>query len=119
MKKEEIQNNIKVEQRGKTTVVYLSKEIEAENIPAFRDEFAKQAQDEFTNIVVDLSAVTFLDSMGVGLFASLFKKSKKKNGNFVFAGADGQPRSVLGMVGFDELVTYYDSVDQALKNLNH
>lgn len=52
------------------------------------------------NIVVDLAGVEFLDSHGVGLFVSLLKRAHMNKGKLYFAGASGQPASVLNMVGF-------------------
>lgn len=67
-----------------------------------------------SRIIVDLSEVDFLDSHGVGLFASLLKRAHKAGGRLFFVGAHGQPVSVLKMVGFSgPLVTYCDTLQQA------
>lgn len=66
------------------------------------------------NIIIDLRDVNFLDSHGVGLFVSLLKQTHRNKGRVVFAGAGGQPASVLQMVGFNgALVTYCPTIDEA------
>lgn len=67
-------------------------------------------------IIVDLTGVEFLDSHGIGLFVSLLKKVHPEGGRLYFAGAEGQPASVLDMVGFNgTLVTYCATPQQALE----
>jgi anti-sigma B factor antagonist len=66
------------------------------------------------NIIVDLAGVEFLDSHGVGLFVSLLKRAHANNGKLYFAGAGGQPASVLSMVGFTgSSITYCKTAGEA------
>lgn len=66
------------------------------------------------NVIVDLRKVNFLDSHGIGLFVSLVKKLNAGKGRLYVAGAEGQPASVLKMVGLDEkFVTYCKDADEA------
>lgn len=66
------------------------------------------------NIVVDMAQVNFLDSHGVGLFVSLLKRVHVRGGKLVVVGAEGQPASVLQMVGLNNaLVTYCKDANEA------
>ncbi|MBI1216511.1 MAG: STAS domain-containing protein [Alphaproteobacteria bacterium] len=67
------------------------------------------------HIIIDLAGVDFLDSHGVGLFVSLLKRAHANRGHLYFAGADGQPASVLRMVGFSngDLVSYSADAKEA------
>jgi len=68
------------------------------------------------NIIINLEGSEFLDSHGIGFFVSLLKNVHSKKGSLIFAGAHGQPASVLKMVGFNNsLVTYCDTLDEAEK----
>lgn len=66
------------------------------------------------DIVIDMAQVSFLDSHGVGLFVSLLKRVHARGGRLVVAGAEGQPASVLQMVGLNSaLVTYCKNAQEA------
>jgi anti-anti-sigma factor len=66
------------------------------------------------NIIIDLRRVEFMDSHGVGFFASLLKKTHNNKGCLIFVGAAAQPAAVLNMVGFNSPhVTYCDNIQQA------
>lgn len=66
------------------------------------------------HIVVDLAGVEFLDSHGVGLFVSLLKRAHMNKGKLYFAGASGQPASVLNMVGFSgNTIVYCKTASEA------
>ena len=66
------------------------------------------------NFVVDLAQVDFLDSHGVGFFVTLLKRAHQNRGKVVIAGADGQPSSVLQMVGFNgALIAYCNNMADA------
>ena len=88
-----------------------------ETIPNLRQKLKECVPDKFNKIVVYLSRVEYLDSTGVGLFASLLKKAHENGKKLVFVGARGQPRAVLDIIGFDDLVEYYETQSDALLSL--
>ncbi|HYD18127.1 MAG TPA: STAS domain-containing protein [Patescibacteria group bacterium] len=88
--------------------------VDASTVLSARPALQQEAPPSCVNFVVDLSEADFLDSHGVGLFVSLLKRAHANRGRIVFAGATGQPESVLQMVGFNgELVTYVESLAAA------
>lgn len=92
--------------------------VDASTVQQARPVLQKEAPPSCVNFVVDLSEADFLDSHGVGLFVSLLKRAHANRGRIIFAGAGGQPASVLQMVGFNgELVTYVDSLAAAEQSL--
>ncbi len=79
-----------------------------------RGVIAAKIPENSGNIVIDLAQVEFLDSHGVGLFVSLLKKAHKNGGRLFIISAEGQPASVLNIVGFNNtLVTYCENMQQA------
>lgn len=88
--------------------------VDASVVAQARPFVQQQIPARCANFVVDLTGVDFLDSHGVGLFVSLLKRAHLNKGKVVIAGAEGQPSSVLQMVGFNgELVGYCKSTDDA------
>ncbi len=89
--------------------------IDASTVEKTKPALQESIPARCTNIILDLSQVSFLDSHGVGLFVSLLKRAHKQGGKVVFAGAEGQPAAVLQMVGFNNaLVTYCADINEAI-----
>ena len=108
-----------VEKNGSFTIIRFNCDLDASIIPEIRKEMNEHKELNNTSFIVDLSAVSFLDSHGIGLFASLLKKAHSNNGQLAFSGTDGQPKSVLNMVGFNNnIVKYYTNPEQAIEELN-
>lgn len=88
--------------------------IDASTVEAIRPTLLEKLGDRQSDIVIDMRKVDFLDSHGVGLFVSLLKRASKGGGKLYIAGSEGQPASVLQMVGLNEkLVTHCTSVQEA------
>ncbi len=88
--------------------------VDASTVLQARPVVQSQVPASCANFVVDLSGVDFLDSHGVGLFVSLLKRAHLNRGKVVIAGAEGQPSSVLQMVGFNgALVAYCKTAEDA------
>lgn len=88
--------------------------IDAATVEMIKPALHAQLPEACANIVVDLEKADFLDSHGVGLFVSLLKRAHRLGGKMFIGGIEGQPASVLQMVGFNNtLVTYCPSAQDA------
>ena len=68
-------------------------------------------------VVVDLRALRQIDSSGVGVIVSLFKRIRTAGGQVRLAGLTGQPQAVFKVLGFDKAFDVCDTVEDALKRL--
>lgn len=107
----------KIEMHGDAWVISFRDEIDAVAVPFLKTEIDPYLNQDLKDIIVNLTDVTFLDSTGVGFFATLLKRAHASGGDLIFAGATAQPRAVLEMVGFDDLAIYQPSVEEALLHL--
>lgn len=82
-------------------------DLDAATVEAIRPLVQAQMPPLCRNIIVDLGEVDFLDSHGVGFFASLLKRCHRNGGQLYIAAAHGQPASVLRMVGFNNTLVVY------------
>ena len=55
-------------------------------------------------LLVDLTAVTFMDSTGLGAIIGRYKMMKLRNGELRVVGADANVRKVLEMAGLKRLI---------------
>ena len=65
-------------------------------------------------LLVDLSAVTYIDSSGVASLVETLKASKENGTHFALAAASEPARRVLELARLDKVFTMYDTIDDAL-----
>ena len=100
-----------------STVVVASGEIDLATAPVLRDALLVAAEVS-GNVVVDLSAVTFLDSTGISaLMGGL--KNLPASGSMGLVGANGMVAKVLRQTRLDQVIPVHPNLDAALSKPNH
>ena len=64
--------------------------------------------------VIDLSAVNFLPSVGIGALLHVLNSSKTENRELVLVGVGAKIREVLRLSAIEKLFAYHDDVAAAL-----
>ena len=64
-------------------------------------------------VVVDLSLLTLIDSTGVGVLISLFKRLRARDGHVYFAGLNGQPKEIFRLLRLDRSLDLFSTVNEA------
>jgi N-acetylglucosaminyldiphosphoundecaprenol N-acetyl-beta-D-mannosaminyltransferase len=100
---------IKVEPDRRLTLL-LAAELTAANVPGIKAKmeaaWSQAAADgEVSGVTVDASAVTFLDSAGLGFLVALRKKALPLSGGFRCAGFHGNARQTLAIARMEALFT--------------
>ena len=95
------------------TVIELKGEIDLENSPAARELLLKSI-DHASRVLVDLSAVTYIDSSGVASLVEALQASKKRGTAFALAAASEPTRRVLELARLDKVFTIYETIDAGL-----
>jgi anti-sigma B factor antagonist len=88
----------------------LSLETVSEFTPVLRPEPA-------SNIVLDMSGVSFLDSAGVGTLVSLFVNRRSQGKTFSLAALTPQSTAVVTVAGLQNLLPVYKTVEEAVTKL--
>ncbi len=73
--------NYSVSENNNETVVYLSGDVDLERSPDAR-KVLLESVDKGHNVLVDMSAVDYIDSSGVASLVEALQASKKKNLDF-------------------------------------
>ncbi len=73
--------NYSVTQQGDITTVFLSGDVDLERSPMAR-KVLLETVDQGQNLMVDMSAVNYIDSSGVASLVEALQASKKKNLEF-------------------------------------
>jgi anti-anti-sigma factor len=85
---------------------------DGQDIPAIVEDCLKQGTKIF---VFDLSAVTVIDSTGIGRFIASYNKIAAAGGEMRMAGATGHLFQSFHVSLLDQVFPFYPTVDEAAK----
>jgi len=102
-----------VQKQGATVVIFRG-EIDLESSPAARETLLKCFGDT-SNVIVDLSDVSYIDSSGVASLVEALQASKKNGSQFSLAAVSEPTRRLLELARLDKVFTLHDSVDAAIQ----
>jgi anti-sigma B factor antagonist len=88
------------------STLLLSGELDLAAAPEFRR--ALRSLGSGPGVVVDLSGVTFLDSVGVGLLIGADRRAREANGRLTVVVGPGAARQMLVACGVDRIVSIVD-----------
>lgn len=83
----------------------------------FRNMIEKFVTEGFTNIVINLAELDFIDSLGTGVLITGFGKCKENEGNLVLAAPNEKMQYVIKVMHLHNVFAVYDSEEEALAAL--
>lgn len=95
--------DFRVSRDGTAVTVSISGEFDAKTTPAVRDEVDALIASAPSKVTVDLSQLRLIDSTGVGVVVSLFKRTRAGGGSFEVTGLNGQPKSIFELLRLDRV----------------
>jgi anti-sigma B factor antagonist len=104
---------IDVSRRGDATVLSLTGDIDIHTAPELRDRLAQLHSDGAADVVVDLSAVNFLDSSALGAFVAAHHELAEKGGSLKLAAPRSHVLKVFQITRLAEVIPLFESVDEA------
>jgi anti-sigma B factor antagonist len=96
------------------TVVTVHGEIDVATSPTLRERLIDLVNDGATRLVLDLEAVDFLDSTGLGTIVSLLKRVRTHGGDLRLVCTEARIRRLFQITGLDKAVPLHASVDDAI-----
>jgi anti-sigma B factor antagonist len=105
---------IKVEQRGKVTIVIAIGDIDAltaKEVAAFLDSQLREGENQ---LIADLSQVGYMSSAGLRALLATLKEARHGGGDFRLAAAQDNVRQVLEMSGFTGIFQVFPTVEEAV-----
>ncbi|MBF7728759.1 STAS domain-containing protein [Pseudomonas sp. N040] len=96
--------------------VFLANRLDIQGIDEISARFAELACSEKRRVVVDLTAVTFLASMGIRELISNAKNLQRRGGRMVlFVGDNGLIARILETTNINQLLPMFKDLDDADK----
>jgi len=106
--------DVTVRNQDGTAVVAVAGEIDVYTSPLLQERLVEVLKDGSSSIVLDLSAVTFLDSTGLGVLTTGLKRCRSADGDLVLVTAQPNVLKVLEITGLNDVFQVHDSVEDAL-----
>lgn len=107
--------NLLVETResGPWSIVDVKGEVDLYTAPKLKDRLVDIITGGRNRIVVNLEAVEFLDSSGLGALISGLKRCREAGGTLALTNASAPVRKVLAITGLDRVFPLHETVEQA------
>ena len=99
---------------GPRTVVAVDGEIDVSSADALRDELSNVLERERTDLVIDLRAVQFMDSTGLGVLVGTLKKVRTQGGTLQLVIDNERLLKVLRLTALLQVFTVHDTLEAAL-----
>jgi anti-sigma B factor antagonist len=113
--KERIKMNLQIEDKGAAVLLLVEEDrLDAHNSGDLKNQMLKLFEEGKHNLVVDLQAVRFVDSSGLGALVSGFKNASSRNGNLKLAGLQLQVKSMFELTRLHRVFEIYTDSGEAL-----
>jgi len=97
------------------TVISATGRLDMVAAPQFKALVQSAVREAAMPVIVDLTAVQFIDSTGLGALISGLRAARQAGSDLRIAGAGTQVLSVLAMTRIDKVIHPYSSVEAALR----
>ena len=101
-----MKHSIKVS--GNHATVFLNDKIYVSDASLLRDDLLDIMNQGVTDLRMDLSGLTYIDSSGLGTLVTINKRTKEKNGRLVLIGAQGLPLDLIKRTRLDKVFNIED-----------
>lgn len=109
--------SIKVEQTPDYVVVSIeNKRLDAAFAPQLREKMQELASQGLYTIILDLSAVEFVDSSGLGAIVAAFKLHQPR-GDFLICGCRAAVVQLFRLTHMDSVFVLHPDLDSAIRAL--
>lgn len=102
-----------VKKEGPFSVVELQGEVDLHYSPQVRKEILHQLK-QGSNVLIDLSGVTYIDSSAVASLVEGFQIAKSSKLEFGLVGVSDAAMQVLHLARLDQVFPIYDSISDCL-----
>jgi anti-sigma B factor antagonist len=99
---------------GGIAIVHPSERLDLLSAAQFKQDLCKIVSDGQSRLVIDLDAVTFIDSSGLGALIGGLKAARLAGGDLRIARPNQQARVILQLTTLERVLKPYSSIEEAL-----
>ncbi|MBT7858224.1 MAG: STAS domain-containing protein [Nitrospinaceae bacterium] len=108
---------IETQDLGNGSLVRVSGEVDMSNSPTVRDSLMGLVKDKVPAIVVDLEAVSYMDSSGIATLVEGLQETSSYGGKFRIAGLSEKVKQVFELARLTDVFDIYADAEQAKEGL--
>lgn len=106
-------------QSGTAIVLSFIGRMDAPAINPLREKILSQLEENPPNVVLDLSQLSWIDSSGVGVLISVYKRARQAGGDAKVANLQQQPKEIFRLLRLESAFTVFDSVESAVASFGN
>ena len=106
---------LSVDKRPHLAVITVVGSVDSADSGAFLDFLNELIDAGYIRLVIDLSSMDFISSMGLGVFVRTYTRLREAGGFLRLAGPEPLILQLIKTTALDRLLPIYDSLDQALE----
>ena len=103
-----------VQERDGFAVLAVSGEVDVATVPRLREQLHGLVAQGSNKIIVNLDAVDFLDSTGLGVLVGALKRVRSNDGDLYLVCTQARIRKVFEVTGLTKVFQLFDTVDDAV-----
>ncbi len=103
----------RIKDENGATVVAFEGDVDLESSPEAR-RILLDCLGRTSSLLVDLSAVTYIDSSGIASLVESFQNARKTGRHFALVAVSGSVLGVLRLSRLDKVFTIYDTLEDGL-----
>ena len=94
---------------SKTNMVSIRGEIDIYSIEKFRDTIEEKIKTQASEIILDCSELSYMDSTGMGVLIELRNKTKELGQKIIMMNPRPNIRKLLALMGVDKIIEIVDN----------
>ncbi|AWW26470.1 STAS domain-containing protein [Acetobacterium sp. KB-1] len=102
-------NSNNITEMGKTSMVSIKGEIDIYSIEKFRESIEREIKTKATEIILDCSELSYMDSTGMGVLIELRNKSKEMGQRIIMMNPRPNIKKLLSLTGVDKIIEIVDN----------
>jgi anti-sigma B factor antagonist len=104
------------EVNGYTVITVEAERLDVVNMNEMKESMMDVVDNGHHKVVIDLSKVTFVDSSGLSVIISLFKRLNALKGELILCGLGEQPKELLEITQLIRLFKVTDTCEEAVRS---
>ena len=96
--------NVEVKETERYFHVYVEGEVDVYTAPKLHGRLLPLTEEPKSNIVVDLSGVVYLDSVGLGVFINILNKVSSQDGTLKIVGLSERLHKLFSITGIVDIM---------------
>ena len=103
--------DMSVDTQDERIVVHVAGEVDLANAPELDQQLASVMSETPSQLIVDLTNVTFMDSTGLGILVRALKRSRELEIRLDLIVTNERVLKVIGITGLDTVLPIHSSMD--------